>query len=325
MRLLAFQFLSCVAPLLWMQLLKLADGLQYFGVIQIVLLRMLQETAAFFLLLLITAIGFAQSLFALDAADGHRVENSASFIANLLVAGMLGQPDLDGPSDKFGAPFGTIIFYFYVFITVMLLANILVAFFASAYDKTVDAADDVFKAYFCAKVVSSIRAPDKFVYYVPFNLVEFFFIAPLEFCVPKPIYRRINAVFQWTFFSVPLVIFALCESDWRKSRAGQLYIDMLADMPEERVQRMAGFAQVNNTKDPDLTVSSGSTAGTGGTQERRITKKSFSHLIGRLPQSKGVSDEGKKSKNETDKAVLSEIEALRKEIKALHDLLKERK
>lgn len=124
LQLLAFQFLSCVAPFLWMLLLKVLDGSQYIGIIQLVLLRMLQETAAFFILLLLTAIGFAQSLFALDAADGRRVPNSVPFVVNLLTAAILGQPDFDGPADNFGQPFGTIVFYVFSFITVMLLSNV---------------------------------------------------------------------------------------------------------------------------------------------------------------------------------------------------------
>lgn len=110
-----------------MLLLKALDGSQYIGIIQLVLLRMLQETAAFFILLLLTAVGFAQSLFALDAADGRRVPNSVSFVVNLLTAAILGQPDFDGPADNFGEPFGTILFYVFSFITLMLLSNVSLA------------------------------------------------------------------------------------------------------------------------------------------------------------------------------------------------------
>ena len=34
--------------------------------------------------------------------------------------------------------------------------------------------------YFAGKVVGMIRAPDEFIYPPPFNLIETFFVAPLE-------------------------------------------------------------------------------------------------------------------------------------------------
>ncbi|UZJ57169.1 hypothetical protein CBS101457_006489 [Exobasidium rhododendri] len=237
-RLLAFQFLACIAPFLWMQLLKLADGFQYFGVIQIVLLRMLQETAAFFLLLLLTAVGFAQCFFALDAADSHRVENSVSVVINMLMAAILGNPDFDAPAGNFGQPFGLIMFYLYSFITVMLLANILVAFFSSAYDKTVDNATDVFRAYFCSKVVSAIRAPDEYVYLPPFNLIEAFLIAPFEPVLPTKVYAQINNLVQGFLFIVPLSFIALYESQVQGKVGQRIRMEMLDDLPEERTRRL---------------------------------------------------------------------------------------
>lgn len=261
-QLLAFQFLSCIAPLLWMQLLKLADGFQYFGVIQIVLLRMLQETAAFFLLLLLTAIGFAQAFFALDAADSERVKDSVPFVINMLMAAILGQPDFDAPNGNFGQPFGIILFYIYSFITVMLLANILVAFFSSAYDKTVDDATDVFRAYFCSKVVSAIRAPDQFVYLPPFNLVEAFFIAPLEPVLPIKLYAAINKYVQGTLYCIPLLAIAVYESQVDGKLGKRIRMEMLDDLPEERTRRLKEASGIKGSiEDPTFDDEQGNAAG----------------------------------------------------------------
>ncbi|PWN31576.1 uncharacterized protein FA14DRAFT_192668 [Meira miltonrushii] len=315
-RLLAFQLLSCIAPLLWMQLLKLADGLQYFGVIQIVLLRMIKEAAAFFLLLLITAVGYAQSLFALDAADGHRVKGSVSVISNLLIQAILGQPDFEGPNKKFGAPFGTIIFYFYTFITVMLLANILVAFFASAYDKTVDAADSVFKAYFCSKVIASVRAPDQYVYLAPFNLLEAFLIAPFEPILPRKVYATINKYVQGVIFFIPLIVIAFYESNWQGSAAHRIYLEMIDDMPEERVRKLANVSGISNVKDPVI-------EGEEQQENAVISRTPFKQLASKLPSVKSGSEEKEESNGDqtvsnTDLAALmSELKALRSEIAAL--------
>jgi len=269
-QLLAFQFLSCIAPLLWMQLLKLADGFQYFGVIQIVLLRMLQETAAFFLLLLLTAIGFAQSFFALDAADGRRVEDSGAVVANMLAAAILGSPDFDTPRGQFGEPFGIILFYIYTFIAIMLLANILVAFFSSAYDKIVDDATDVFRAYFCSKVVSAIRAPDQFVYLPPFNLVEAFLIAPFEPFLPTKVYAKINKYVQGTLYCIPLLAIALYESQVDGKLGKRIRMEMMDDLPDERTRRLKEACGLQGTiEDPTFEVKQGSTKSSGNSHLSR--------------------------------------------------------
>jgi hypothetical protein len=274
-QLLAFQFLSCIAPLLWMQLLKLADGFQYFGVIQIVLLRMLQETAAFFLLLLLTGVGFAQSFFALDAADGRRVEDSGSVVVNMLAAAILGSPDFDTPRGQFGEPFGVILFYIYTFIAIMLLANILVAFFSSAYDKTVDDATDVFRAYFCSKVVSAIRAPDQFVYLPPFNLVEAFLVAPFEPILPTKVYAKINKYVQGTLYCIPLLAIALYESQVDGKLGKRIRMEMMDDLPEERVRRLKEACGLQGTiEDPSFEEAQGNSS-TKSSGSLQLTREQF--------------------------------------------------
>ncbi|PWN91977.1 hypothetical protein FA10DRAFT_227803 [Acaromyces ingoldii] len=319
LQLLAFQFLSCVAPFLWMLLLKALDGSQYIGIIQLVLLRMLQETAAFFILLLLTAVGFAQSLFALDAADGRRVPNSVSFVVNLLTAAILGQPDFDGPADNFGEPFGTILFYVFSFITLMLLSNILVAFFASAYDKTVDNAEDVFRAYFCSKVISTIRAPDQYVYLAPFNLIEAFLIAPLEPLLPRKTYAGINRVVQSVLFCVPLVFIALYETYMESQVAKALRLEMLESMPEERQRRRIQVTGIENgVLDPEIPSRDGQSADEGE-EDLVISRVKFETLSKRLPVVKGQEEEEKDDKVTADdlRTVLSELKSLRQELAEL--------
>lgn len=87
---LSFQLLACLAPLLWIQLLKAFDCVPFFGNILNSLARMLKETGIFLVLLGLTGAGFAQSLASLDAADGHRVENSGTVIVDTLLSGILG-------------------------------------------------------------------------------------------------------------------------------------------------------------------------------------------------------------------------------------------
>ncbi len=47
--------------------------------------------------------------------------------------------------------------------------------------KVVDDAEAQYLAFFASKTIGMIRAPDSFVYPAPFNLIETFIIAPLEY------------------------------------------------------------------------------------------------------------------------------------------------
>lgn len=53
--------------------------------------------------------------------------------------------------------------------------------------------------------MSSVRAPDSYVYPAPFNLVELF-ILPLEWIVSKKTYARINRVLMSFLFFLPLCV-----------------------------------------------------------------------------------------------------------------------
>jgi hypothetical protein len=46
--------------------------------------------------------------------------------------------------------------------------------------KVVENAEAQYLAFFAGKTVGMIRAPDSYVYPAPFNLIEVFFVAPLE-------------------------------------------------------------------------------------------------------------------------------------------------
>jgi len=172
------------------------------------------------------AIGFGQALYALDAADGttHNDDTSgATLIANQLIQSLLGSPNFDLATARFGYPFGLIIFYGWNFITIIILVNVLIALFGTAYSDVYANKQDVYLAFLAAKTIgmstykvhqwlTPVRAPDNFVYPAPFNLVETLFVAPLEPFVDSDLYVSINKVVMGVVFCVPLTIIALYES-----------------------------------------------------------------------------------------------------------------
>ncbi|KAH9002252.1 calcium activated cation channel [Lactarius hatsudake] len=160
--------------------------------------RMLRESGIFFALLSILAIGFLQGLYALDAADGQ-VESS-SVVIHVMLQSLLQSPNYD----KFAgrclyhiSPAGQTLYYFWNVTTTVVLLNV------------VDDAEAEYLSFFASKAVAMIRAPDTYVYPAPFNLVETFFVAPLE---------SLNRSVMSVLFFIPMTIIALYESFSPKKR-----------------------------------------------------------------------------------------------------------
>ena len=120
--------MSSAAPLIWMRLLTIFDVYQYFGTLQIVLRRMLQESGIFLFvaslsfpgrlltsptsfLLTLLATGFFQALVGLDAADGNT--DSVDIVVNSLLQAMLGSAQFDLYTDRnaINFPFNAILYY----------------------------------------------------------------------------------------------------------------------------------------------------------------------------------------------------------------------
>lgn len=81
--------------------------------------------------------------------------------------------------------------------------------------------------------LTPVRAPDQFVYPAPFNLVEIFFVAPLERFVSSETYVKINRYVMGTIFFVPMVAIALYESQVIHARGGLLHIYFEEPIPED--------------------------------------------------------------------------------------------
>lgn len=203
-----FQVLSYAAPLIWMKLITVFDGYKYIGTMQICVARMLQESGIFFALLSVLALGFAQGLYAVDAADGQ-VED-ASTVVNVLIQALLQAPNYD----IFAAsPASLWLYYLWNVVTAVVLLNVLISLFSSAYEDVIDNAEAQYLAFFASKTVGMIRAPDHYVYLPPANLLEIFFIAPLELLgLSKENYAKLNRTVMSILFCFPLMVIALYES-----------------------------------------------------------------------------------------------------------------
>ncbi|KAH9977639.1 calcium activated cation channel [Lactifluus volemus] len=224
-RLHSFQVLSFVSPFIWwnwylLELFTVFDGFKSIGTMQICVAQMLRESGIFFALLSILGIGFLQGLYALDAADGQ--VTSTSDVIHVMVQSLLQSPDYSKFSGRYiirAFLCWPMLYYLWNVATVLVLLNILISLFASAYSDVVEDAEAEYLAFFASKTVAMVRAPDTYVYPAPFNLVEIFFIVPLESVYSTPSsYVQLNRVVMTVLFFVPMAIVALYESTPSKNR-----------------------------------------------------------------------------------------------------------
>ncbi|KAK4053593.1 Calcium channel yvc1 [Microbotryomycetes sp. JL221] len=289
LRLRSFQWLSSAAPLIWMKLVTVFDVFQYMGTLQIVTFRMLRESAVFFTLLALLAVGFGQALTGLDIADQTR--DSTEQVMHSLIQGLLGSPTFeDYGKGTQSYPFSMVLYYGWSVLTLVILLNILVALFGSAYQECTDEAVPTFMAFFSGKTISAIRAPDQFVYVAPFNLIEIF-ILPLEFILSTETYTQLNRILMSTLFFIPLTIIALFETRFDKVQFKQ-FQSLLEEQDEFQ----------DAEEDPEPWTSNDDEYGRADETGLKISKVEFKDLKLKLPN--------------LSKSLQSEILA---EVKRLHE------
>jgi len=116
------------------------------------------------------------------------------------------------------SPTPLILYYFWNVVTVLILINVLISLFSSAYSDVVADAEAEYLAFFAEKTVAMIRAPDVYVYPAPFNLVEIFFVAPFESFLSQSTYLKLNRILLAILFFIPMTVVALYESSSSKHR-----------------------------------------------------------------------------------------------------------
>ncbi|ERT01172.1 potassium ion channel [Sporothrix schenckii 1099-18] len=208
---LSYNFLAVSAPMFWVRLLLYLDSYRFFGAMLVVLKVMMKESVIFFALLVVIVIGFLQAFIGLDIAE-DLVLSDVTFIVQAMANAVMQSPDFEG-FEQFGHPFGIILYYCFTFIVMVVLLNILIALYNSAYEDIYENADDEYLALFAHKTMQFVRAPDENVFIPPFNLIEVFFLAlPLEWWMSKRMYERINDIVMGILYSPLLLIAAYFET-----------------------------------------------------------------------------------------------------------------
>ena len=208
---LSYNFLAFSAPMFWLRLLLYLDSFRFFGAMLVVLKVMMKESLIFFALLIVILVGFLQGFVGMDSQD-QSLDKVPDVMKNMLNA-ILGDPDFGDFWKDFAPPFGLILYYIYNFVIIVILLNILIALFNSAYEDITANAIDEFLALFSQKTMQFVRAPDENVFIAPFNLVEIFgLVIPLEWWMPKDRYERLNDIVMGFIYSPLLLVTSFLET-----------------------------------------------------------------------------------------------------------------
>ncbi|KAF8897831.1 calcium activated cation channel [Infundibulicybe gibba] len=190
LRLKSFQVLSFLKiP----EIITVFDGYKYIGTMQICVARMLKESGIFFALLSVLAIGFGQGLYALDAADGTTEETSS--VVNALIQALLQSPNFDKFSSS--SP-GLVLFYLWNTVTAIVLLNVLISLFSSAYSDVVEDAE--------AQYLPSLQAKP--------NILDCAF----RFSMHPDTYAKFNRIVMSVMFFPALALIAFYESIFNVQR-----------------------------------------------------------------------------------------------------------
>lgn len=194
----------------WMRLLLYLDSVRFFGAMLVVLKVMMKESLIFFALLIVIIVGFLQAFVGMDNADNKT--DATIFILQAMANAIMQSPDFDG-FDNFAPPFGIILYYIFTFLIMVVLLNILIALYNSAYEDITDNAIDEYMALFAQKTMQFVRAPDENVFIAPLNLIELFgLIIPFEWWMPRHAYAKLNDYVMAVLYSPLLVVAAYFET-----------------------------------------------------------------------------------------------------------------
>lgn len=214
----------------------------------------------------------------------------------LCLVRLCSSPDFDTPSERFGYPFGLIIYYGWNVVGTVILLNILIALYNDSFSRIEEEATDYHMAFFAGKCISMIRGPDLFYYPPPLNLVEFF-IAPLDWLLSKQAYASLNRGIMSILFALPLAGLAVFESQMNVKHSRRMRILLGKDHTDNDGEEDDESAQNPECEDDD---------------EGKICKREFADLVKDFPDT-AISSSG---------AIQAQLSDMQKQIAKLESLLK---
>lgn len=186
---LSYNFVALAGPMFWMRMMLYLDSFRFFGAMFVVLRVMMKESLIFFALLFVVLVGFFQAFVGMAQVDAD-VPITGNIIKGM--ANTIMQSPEFGTFEDFAFPFGIILYYMFNFIIMIgrfysmfryiflqlltleiVLLNILIALYNSAYEDISGNAIDEYMAIFALKTMQFTRAPDENVF-IPRKYIDTF-------------------------------------------------------------------------------------------------------------------------------------------------------
>lgn len=178
---LSYNFLAFSGPMFWMRMMLYLDSFRFFGAMFVVLRVMMKESLIFFALLFVVLAGFFQAFIGMAQVDSD-VDMTRPIIQGMANT-VMQSPEFD-IFQEFAFPFGIILYYVFNFVVMigefwgfrsggffwyssnsfLVLLNILIALYNSAYEDISGNATDEYMAIFAQKTMQFVRAPDENVF-----------------------------------------------------------------------------------------------------------------------------------------------------------------
>lgn len=258
----SFRILSCASPLMWSRLLLYLDAQQFVGAMIVVVKTMMKESLIFFFLLVVVILGFLQGFLGLDASDGK--SEATKHILTSLVNAIIGASGFNDVVDLV-PPYASILYYIYSFVLSVILMNILIALYSTAYAAIVENATDEYFALLAQKTLRYIRAPDTDLYVPPLNLIEIL-ISPFYYITDKKLFKKINYCVMMVIYS-PMLTY--------------ITMDELANARRIQYNRYKGLPDDANEVDTewDLTDGYDTDSGAGGWEGIRERNSELTEVI----------------------------------------------
>lgn len=198
----------------WMRLMLYFDTFRFFGTMLVVVKIMMKESLIFFALLFFVLIGFFQAFVGLDSADEEGLTQT-KFIVQAMVDAVMSSPEYG--DFELGGYFGLILYYIFTFVIMVVLLNILIALYGTAYSDITENSVDEYMALFAQKCLRFVRAPDDNVFIPPLNLIEIVvLVLPFEWWMDKQTYERLNDIVMGIIYAPLLVVTAALEQQAAK-------------------------------------------------------------------------------------------------------------
>ena len=254
----AYDLMSLCAALIWCRILEWLDTFKSFGWLLVTVKNMLNDSILFFVLYLVLLVGFTMAFY------GLKQNAPISKILYLLLRGLLEDPEFD-EAYALHSVWGPVLMFIYLFISYLILLNLLIAAFSDSYARVVPNSDAEYLFLFTEDVLEYTQRSEETPFLPPTNLVEIVLV-PFSLVLSNERYESLAKALVIVLFSPSLALIAILERV--NPRKSALFTEERPTIRARVREEISGFEDeisASTTLNPIVVVS----ATTGGVDSGR--------------------------------------------------------